>query len=347
MDPFPAAASSRAADTVPGAPADGAAPRRGRRAGAVTRGERRVETGDRAPAGGDVAAAAGDAQAGAGPDTRDGAAMARPRRRDPARRNLPVAIGVGLALGLAVVLSLFLRREGFVVLTAIAVIVAIWEIANAFRARRIRIPLVPTVIGGVGMLASAYASGADALFVSFALTSTAILWWRVFEGGDAVRDVTAGIFTAAYVPYLAGFAVLMLAAPDGVQRVMTFLIVTIASDVGGYLFGSFWGRHPLAPGISPHKSWEGVAGSALLAAVAGGVSVALLMGSPWWVGVLLGVAATAAATVGDLSESLLKRDLGMKDMGSLLPGHGGVMDRLDSLLPAAPVAYVLLLVLAP
>jgi phosphatidate cytidylyltransferase len=137
----------------------------------------------------------------------------------------------------------------------------------------------------------------------------------------------------------------MLAEPDGPFRVIAFVIVTVASDVGGYLFGSLWGRHVLAPSVSPSKTWEGVLGSAILAAVAGGVGVVLLLDGPWWSGVVLGLAITVAATVGDLSESLLKRDLGIKDMGSLLPGHGGIMDRLDSLLPAAPVAFVLMTLL--
>jgi phosphatidate cytidylyltransferase len=284
-----------------------------------------------------------DALVDAVPDGTDPAAQ--PRRR-VGGRNLPAAIGVGLLLGGAVVGSLFVRREAFVVLAAVACVVAIWEIANAFRARQVRIPLVPTVLGAVGMIVSAYYAGSDALFVSLALTCVAILWWRVFEGPDPIRDVTAGIFTAVYVPYLAGFAVLILAADDGAFRVMTFLIVAVASDVGGYLVGSLFGRHVLAPSVSPRKSWEGVGGSALLAAVAGAVSVALLLDGAWWWGVVLGLAVTAAATVGDLGESLLKRDLGIKDMGSLLPGHGGVMDRMDSLLPAAPVAYVVLTVLA-
>ncbi|MGF1647776.1 MAG: phosphatidate cytidylyltransferase [Kineosporiaceae bacterium] len=356
-DPFP----SRAAEVPP----PGGTPReRGRRgeappdagpSGAVRwTGFRPPGGGARGPADGRSEAAAPGAPAegppaGVGeerpvvaeePPAPDGA------RRRGQGRNLPAAIGVGLALGVVVVGSLFVRREAFVVLTALACIVAIWEVANAFRARRVRIPLVPTVVGAVGMLASAYLAGADALFVSLALTATAIVWWRVFEGPDPVRDVTAGVFTAVYVPYLAGFAVLMLADQDGPFRVMAFVIVAVASDVGGYLVGSLWGRHVLAPTVSPRKSWEGVAGSAVLASAAGAVSVALLLDGPWWWGVVLGLAVTVAATVGDLSESLLKRDLGIKDMGSLLPGHGGVMDRLDSLLPAAPVAYVVLTVLA-
>ncbi len=328
MDPFPVGGRAPAAPALAESPTS-AAPPTGRSTGVAdggtSRRSRRANNGN-------------------------GAAPAEPTdsRGDspPPGRNLPAAIGVGLVLGAVVVASLFLNSLGFVFLTAIVVIVAIWEIANAFRARRIRIPLIPTVVGAVGMLVSAYAAGADALFVAFALTSTAILWWRVIEGGDAIRDVTAGIFTAAYVPYLAGFAILMLREPDGQFRVMAFVIVTIASDVGGYVVGSRFGNHALAPSVSPHKTWEGLAGAMVLAAVTGALSVVLLLDASWWVGVVLGIAVTAAATIGDLSESLLKRDLNIKDMGRLLPGHGGIMDRVDSLLPAAPVAYVLLMVLA-
>ncbi|MFC5380372.1 phosphatidate cytidylyltransferase [Aquipuribacter nitratireducens] len=283
------------------------------------------------------------------PDTPEPAptsATTRPRA-SRAGRNLPAAVAVGTGLGALVALALFVRKEAFVVLTAAAIVLALWELANAFRARRIRIPVVPVVVGAVGMLASAFLAGAEALFVSFALTAFAVLLWRVLDGPNPVRDVTAGVFTAAYVPFLAGFAMLMLAAPDGAYRVLAFLMVAIGSDVGGYAFGSVWGKHPLAPNVSPKKSWEGLLGSAVFAVVLGVLGVVLGLGGPWWVGALLGLVVVVTATVGDLSESLLKRDLGIKDMGSLLPGHGGIMDRLDSLLPAAPVAYVLLTLLVP
>jgi phosphatidate cytidylyltransferase len=264
-----------------------------------------------------------------------------------AGRNLPAAIGVGTGLGALVAVCLFVRKEAFVVLAAVAIVLAVWELSNAFRARRIRIPVVPVVVGAVGMLGSAFVSGIEALLVAFALTSFAVLLWRVLDGPNPVRDVTAGVFTAAYVPFLAGFSVLMLAEPDGPYRVLTFLMVAIGSDVGGYAFGVVWGKHPMAPSISPKKSWEGLLGSAVFAVVLGVAGVVLALDGPWWAGALLGLAIVFTATVGDLSESLLKRDLGIKDMGSLLPGHGGIMDRLDSLLPAAPVAYLLLTVLVP
>ena len=195
------------------------------------------------------------------------------------------------------------------------------------------------------MLVSAFVAGSSGLLISFALTGFGVLLWRIIEGVDgALRDVTAGLFTAAYVPLLAGFAVLMLADNngDGPRRVVTFILVTIASDIGGYIAGVTAGRHPMAPKISPKKSWEGFVGSLVFCLLAGVASVVVLLGGRPWVGLALGGAAVVTATLGDLSESLLKRDLGVKDMGSLLPGHGGIMDRLDSLLPTAPVAFLLL-----
>jgi phosphatidate cytidylyltransferase len=129
--------------------------------------------------------------------------------------------------------------------------------------------------------------------------------------------------------------------------VVVFILLTVLSDVGGFVAGVLFGRHPMAPTVSPKKSWEGFAGSALFCAIGGAVVLpALLDGAPLE-GVLLGVAIMLTATVGDLGESMIKRDLGIKDMGTLLPGHGGLMDRLDSLLPNAPVAYLLLAWLVP
>jgi phosphatidate cytidylyltransferase len=149
------------------------------------------------------------------------------------------------------------------------------------------------------------------------------------------------------VPFLAGFAMLMLAAPDGPYRVIVFVAVTVANDVGGYASGVLFGRHPMAPSISPKKSWEGLAGSVVLCMLVGAVTVRFLLDGSLLAGVAVGVAAAFTATLGDLSESLVKRDLGIKDMGSWLPGHGGIMDRLDSLLPTAPAVALLLMLLVP
>ncbi|WP_198950254.1 phosphatidate cytidylyltransferase, partial [Kineosporia sp. A_224] len=227
-------------------------------------------------------------------------------------------------------------------------VVAVWEIATAMREKDIVVPVPPLAVGAVGMLVSAFVAGPPGLMVAFVLTAFGVLLYRVIEGFDgAVKDVTAGVFTAAYVPFLAGFAMLMLAADDGPMRVIVFVVVVVANDVGGYTAGVLFGRHPMAPTVSPKKSWEGFAGSVVLCAAAGVGTVVLLLDGPWWAGLAVGAAAAVSATLGDLSESLLKRDLGVKDMGNLLPGHGGIMDRLDSLLPTAPLAYLLLLVLVP
>ncbi|MBU4337057.1 MAG: phosphatidate cytidylyltransferase, partial [Actinobacteria bacterium] len=164
-------------------------------------------------------------------------------------------------------------------------------------------------------------------------------------GVPALRDATAAVFAAAYVPFLAGFAMLMLAAPDGPVRVLLFILLAVASDTGGYAVGTLLGRHPMAPSVSPKKSWEGLAGSLVLACVVGVVGVQWGLDGDPVVGVFLGLAVVSTATLGDLAESMLKRDLELKDMGELLPGHGGVLDRLDSLLLSAPAVYLILAVL--
>jgi phosphatidate cytidylyltransferase len=149
------------------------------------------------------------------------------------------------------------------------------------------------------------------------------------------------------VPFLGGFVVLLLAPDDGHLRVLAMLIGVVLSDTGGYAFGVFLGRHKLAPSVSPGKSWEGLGGSVVTAAVGGALIVMFMFDDDWWRGVVLGVAVAVASTLGDLAESLLKRDLKVKDMSNLLPGHGGLMDRLDSILLAAPVAYTVLTLLVP
>jgi phosphatidate cytidylyltransferase len=154
--------------------------------------------------------------------------------------------------------------------------------------------------------------------------------------------VAATVFAFGYVPFLASFVALMLAQPGGAHRTLVFLILAVCSDVGGYAVGSLFGRHPMAPVISPKKTWEGFAGSVAACLLGGAITLPLLLHGAAWQGVLVGAAALAAATLGDLAESMIKRDLGVKDMGALLPGHGGILDRIDSLLMTAPVAWLLL-----
>ncbi len=263
-------------------------------------------------------------------------------------RNLPVALGVGVGLAAAVLASLLFRKELFVALVSAAVLLAVWELVTAMTQRKINAPMIPLLVGSVGMLVSGYVAHEEGLLVALTTTAFGLLLWRLVDGLDgAARDVAAGVFVAAYVPFLAGFAMIMLAEPDGPNRVITFVATVVASDTGGYFAGVTRGRHPMAPTVSPKKSWEGFAGSVLASTVVAVLCVTLLLDGPWWAGVLLGPAVAFTATMGDLNESLIKRDLGVKDMSSLLPGHGGMMDRLDSLLVTAPVAFVLLALLAP
>jgi phosphatidate cytidylyltransferase len=194
------------------------------------------------------------------------------------------------------------------------------------------------------MLVAAYYGGPLALLIALALTVLATIFWRMPAGSIGfVRDVTTNAFLLGYVPLLAGFAILLVQPEDdGPQRVVTFFLVVVASDVGGYVAGVLFGKHPMAPTISPKKSWEGFAGSTLACIGAGIGSVVWLLDGHWWVGAIVGAVAVLTATVGDLAESMIKRDLGIKDMSNLLPGHGGVMDRLDSLLATAPAVWLLL-----
>ena len=263
-----------------------------------------------------------------------------------AGRDLPIAIGVGLGLLGVFAASLIFRKEGFILLAVLACGAALWELAQAFTRRGIHIPLLPLLVGTVGILISSYTSGPEALLVSFMLTAGGVVVWRVLDGSGpaALRDAAAGTFATAYIPFMGGFVMLMLAEPDGAKRVALFVLLSVANDTGGYVAGVLLGRHPLAPSVSPKKSWEGLGGSLVLAGLVGAVGMAWAFGASPLVGIALGVASVLTSTLGDLSESLIKRDLELKDMGTLLPGHGGVLDRLDSLLLTAPLVYLLLLV---
>jgi phosphatidate cytidylyltransferase len=271
-----------------------------------------------------------------------------PERRGRAGRNLPAAVAVGLALAAMILLSLYVWKAAFVGVVLAAVLLGVWELSNALRAGGVRVPVVPVALCAVATLVAGYAGGAEPMLVAFVLGVLGVLVWRLPERPDGyLRDVSAGVLAIAYVPLLAGFAVLMLRPDDGPGRIVVFVLLTVLSDVGGYAAGVLLGRHPMAPAISPKKSWEGFAGSAVFAAVGGAVAVPLLLSASPVVGAAVGLAVMATATLGDLGESMIKRDLGIKDMGALLPGHGGVMDRLDSLLPVAPVAYLMLSRLVP
>ena len=263
-------------------------------------------------------------------------------------RNLPAAIGIGVVLGGLVILTLFTVKATFLAYMGAVVAVGLWELRHVLADREISIPLIPIVAGGAAMFTLAYWYGAQPALAALAVTVLVLMAWRL-PGGPAgyLRDLSASVFTLAWVPMLGVFVPLMLSQPDGARRTLIFILLAVCSDVGGYFAGIFTGRHPMAPGISPKKTWEGFGGSVAACLAAGAISLPLLLHAHVWQGLILGAVAVAAATLGDLVESMIKRDLEIKDMGQIFPGHGGAMDRLDSLVFVAPVTWLLLAVFIP
>jgi phosphatidate cytidylyltransferase len=255
---------------------------------------------------------------------------------------------VGSLLGAVVLGSLLLWRPAFFGVIAVFVGIGIWELVRAIRTTGVHPPMIPLIAGGALMTSLAWWGQADALTFGLIITVFAVMTWRLADGVDGYgRDVTAATLVAVYVPFLAGFEAMLAAPDDGAKRVLVSMGLVALSDTGGYVAGVLFGRHPMAPRVSPKKSWEGLGGSLVAAGIGGAVLLALVFHASPVSGALFGLAIAAAATLGDLGESMVKRDLGVKDMSNLLPGHGGVMDRLDSILLAAPTAYVMLLLLVP
>lgn len=271
-----------------------------------------------------------------------------------AGRNLLAAIAVGLVLGGAILAALLTVRQLFIGIVAVAVAVATWELAGALkrggrrRGENVNVTLLPVLVGGQAMVWLTWPFGTRGLLAAFVVTILVCLVWRLPTGATGyLRDITASIFTTAYIPLFAAFAAMLVEPPDGSGRVLCFMVGVVCSDTGGYVAGVLFGSHPMAPTISPKKSWEGFSGSLVVGVLGGALSVPLLLSGQWWQGATFGFVLVITATIGDLVESLVKRDLGIKDMGNLLPGHGGLMDRMDSLLPSAVISWLMLLVLIP
>ncbi|WP_051704268.1 phosphatidate cytidylyltransferase [Glycomyces sp. NRRL B-16210] len=270
-------------------------------------------------------------------------------RRPKAGRNLPVAIGAGLGMAAVVLASLLIQPMAFLGLAVIAIAVACWETGTAMRRGGKNVPVYPLAAAGVLIVVLAWFGGATGLLLGTAVGVVALFVWRLSEGATDYRtDVPAAALVLVQVPFLAGFVMLLATSGNDAARlidgsaaqVLIMLFTVVLSDTGGYTAGVLFGRHQMTPTISPKKSWEGLAGSVVAAAVGGSVTLWAFFGVSFPLGVAFGVCVALAATLGDLSVSLLKRDLGIKDMSNLIPGHGGVMDRLDSILMVAPVAYV-------
>ncbi|WP_433296931.1 phosphatidate cytidylyltransferase [Actinoplanes sp. CA-030573] len=267
-----------------------------------------------------------------------------------AGRNLPAAIAVGVGLILVVLGSLFVWWPAFLGLIAVAAGLGVWEMTRAIRKTGAEPPLIPLLAGTLLMIGLAYHDGPDSLLVALAVTIVAAVVWRLADGLKSIkRDFTATLMIAVYVPFLLSFAILLQQpdpAGDGRYRILCTLLAIVLSDTGGYAAGVFLGKHKMAPSISPGKTWEGFAGSICASAIGSALLLYFLLDIPSYWGLLFGAVISVVAVAGDLAESMLKRDLGIKDMSNLLPGHGGIMDRLDSIVFAVPTAYLLFALIA-
>lgn len=265
-----------------------------------------------------------------------------------AGRNLFFAIVSGLVFAGAFVASLLFLKELFVLLVAALVSIALVELASAFRIAGRRVPRIGVVVGGLTIVGGAFFWGPEGMLLGLFAASALLTLWRLVEGllpgwevapRTLIRDVFSGLFTLVYVSFLGSFAVLLVQGDRGQWWVFALVLIVVSVDVGAYAAGVTLGKHKMTPRISPNKTWEGFAGAAVVAVVAGVCVSLFALDQPWWVGVVLGVVVLLTATGGDLTESLIKRNLGVKDMSSWIPGHGGFLDRLDSLLPSAVGVY--------
>ncbi|BBX74327.1 phosphatidate cytidylyltransferase [Mycobacterium shinjukuense] len=303
-----------------------------------------------------------DASTGAPPDepARTASQQSAPKM-SRAGRDLPAAIAVGLGIGLVLIATLIFVPRVWVALCAGAILIASHEVVRRLRAAGYVIPVVPLLIGGQVTVWLTWPYGASGAVMGFGGMVVVCMIWRLFmrdgrddgEPGESsgrpppasnyLRDASATVFLAAWVPLFASFAAMLVY--HGAAWVFCMMIAVVCSDVGGYAVGVLFGKHPMVPKISPKKSWEGFAGSLAFGITATVLTVTFLAGKTPWVGALLGLLFVLTTTLGDLVESQVKRDLGIKDMGRLLPGHGGLMDRLDGILPSAVAAWIVLTLL--
>lgn len=272
--------------------------------------------------------------------TRQGEPLATSGR---AGRNLSAAVTTAIVLITATAASLFLAPDLFVAVIALLALGSLWELGGAFARLGTTLAMPPLYVGAIGMVVCAWTLGPEALLFALYATLFACVAWRILdpEPKGRIADVVASVFAAAYVPFLASFVVLMLKDLRNPWLILLYVGLVVASDTGGWGAGVLFGKHPMAPRLSPKKSWEGFAGSAI-AAIALGVGGFIALGGQWWLGLLAGSGACVVGTLGDLTESLIKRESGLKDMSQILPGHGGLLDRLDSLLMVAPLMHLIL-----
>lgn len=273
-------------------------------------------------------------------------------KKSRAGRDLPAAIAVGVVLGAMAIGILLFAPIWWLALVAVAIAIATHEVIRRMREHGYALPVVPLLVGGQAMIWLTWPYGAAGLLGAYGGTVIVCMVWRLLGQGlgqppvNYLRDIAAAVLLATWVPMFAAFSALLIFADDGGVRVFTVIVTVVFADIGGYVAGVLFGRHLMVPAISPKKSWEGLGGSLLFGIGAAVVTVTFLLDKPAWVGVPLGLMLVITGVLGDLVESQVKRDLGIKDMGRLLPGHGGLMDRIDAMLPSAVAGWAVLTLLA-
>lgn len=279
-----------------------------------------------------------------------------PRPKNGAGRNLPAAIGVGVGLGALVVLAVWAGPLAWYCLISVAVAVSMWEVLTRLREHSYAIPRTLLIISGLAMVWISWPLQAGGLVAVYVTSVLLLMFGRLFHNGrhrppiNYMRDMAVGIFVLTWIPLFASFAAMLSHSStpfaSGAAAIVVFMLCVVASDTGGYIAGVLFGSHPMAPAVSPKKSWEGFLGSVIFGVVTGALTVKFLLHHEAWVGAIMGLGLVFCATLGDLVESQFKRELGIKDMSTLLPGHGGLMDRLDGMLPSAMVTWVAMSFLA-
>jgi len=271
-------------------------------------------------------------------------------------RNLLAAIGIGVALGAVFLASLIIPNLKwlFIIFGAGLIGFTVFELSSALRQAGRDIPRVASTLVAVAVVPLAFFFHVQGLWLATIGAVILVSLYRLIElavrashrtGARAVwLDLGAGAFIQIYVTFMAGFYLVLTGSDGGEWWTLASIITVVVTDVGAYATGLRFGRHKLAPNISPGKTWEGFAGSIVFAVVAGILLAILMLHQPWWVGLVMGVLLALVGTAGDLTESLIKRDIGVKDISTWLPGHGGFLDRLDSILPSAAVAYIIFLI---
>jgi phosphatidate cytidylyltransferase len=260
-------------------------------------------------------------------------------------RNLVAALLIGSALGAVFICSLVFDKQYFMVFLAVFIGFGTWELATISRTDNRHVPRIPILISALAMVPTTYYFGALGQLLTLAAGIGFTIVWHAIQRGLSKttvtdRDMIMSAFTLAYVPFLVSFTLIMTARDGGEWWTLGAMIIIASIDTGAYATGLLFGRHPMAPKISPKKTWEGFAGSIVFAVIAGYIIATQMIHIPWWWGMLFGLILVGTATTGDLIESLIKRELGTKDASQLLPGHGGFLDRLDSVLPSMFVASV-------